>query len=382
MGLASHHEAFLGTIVPPVLRSFSDQDSRVRYYACEALYNIAKVARGDIVPFFNDIFEALCKLSADADPNVQNAAHLLDRLVKDIVTESADFSIGAFMPLLRERLNVLNPYVRQFLVSWITVLDGVPDIRMLDHLPDFLDGLLNMLSDPNREIRQQADAALAEFLVELKAAPAVAYGRLIRILVGRAASQDEFTRLTAITWLHDFIGMGHEKTLPFAADVLEAVLPCLSHGEERIREVALRTNALLEAEVGATPGAELPPVLAVIRGAIGTGREPTRLAAIRWVSMLLSLPRFRLEVLQRQGDLGPALLQSLSDPSDGVVLAALDVHASLSQEEAPFRLLMARTSTRPRPAPARRPGSGCNPRSRAAAPRRSACWSSSATARR
>lgn len=29
--------------MPPVLSSFSDQDSRVRYYACEALYNIAKV---------------------------------------------------------------------------------------------------------------------------------------------------------------------------------------------------------------------------------------------------------------------------------------------------------------------------------------------------
>ena len=33
----------LQQIVPPVLKSFSDQDSRVRYYACEALYNIAKV---------------------------------------------------------------------------------------------------------------------------------------------------------------------------------------------------------------------------------------------------------------------------------------------------------------------------------------------------
>jgi hypothetical protein len=30
-------------IIPPVLNSFTDQDSRVRYYACEALYNIAKV---------------------------------------------------------------------------------------------------------------------------------------------------------------------------------------------------------------------------------------------------------------------------------------------------------------------------------------------------
>eukprot|EP00212_Chloropicon_laureae_P006337 CAMPEP_0197497126 /NCGR_PEP_ID=MMETSP1311-20131121/49256_1 /TAXON_ID=464262 /ORGANISM="Genus nov. species nov., Strain RCC856" /LENGTH=81 /DNA_ID=CAMNT_0043042765 /DNA_START=11 /DNA_END=252 /DNA_ORIENTATION=+ len=79
---------FLPLIVPPVLRSFDDTDSRVRYYACEALYNMAKVARDDFVVFFNDVFDALCKLSADVDPNVQNAAHLLDKLIKDIVTES------------------------------------------------------------------------------------------------------------------------------------------------------------------------------------------------------------------------------------------------------------------------------------------------------
>lgn len=92
-------------------------------------------------------------------PRPQNAAHLLDRLVKDIVTESTSFSIEAFIPLLRERLTVLNPYVRQFLVGWITVLDGTPDIHMVEWLPHLLDGLLNMLSDPNREIRQQARAS-------------------------------------------------------------------------------------------------------------------------------------------------------------------------------------------------------------------------------
>lgn len=38
--------------------------------------------RGDFIIFFNQIFDALCKLSADSDANVQSAAHLLDRLVK------------------------------------------------------------------------------------------------------------------------------------------------------------------------------------------------------------------------------------------------------------------------------------------------------------
>jgi len=37
-------------------------------------------------------------------------------------------------------MNVLNPYVRQFLVGWITCLDSVPEIDMLGFLPDFLDG--------------------------------------------------------------------------------------------------------------------------------------------------------------------------------------------------------------------------------------------------
>lgn len=53
-------------IVPPVLACFSDQDARVRYYACESMYNIAKVAKGEVLVFFNDMFDALCKVWFDA----------------------------------------------------------------------------------------------------------------------------------------------------------------------------------------------------------------------------------------------------------------------------------------------------------------------------
>ena len=54
---------YLELIVPPVLACFTDQDARVRYYACEAMYNIAKVAKGEILVYFNYIFDALCKVS-------------------------------------------------------------------------------------------------------------------------------------------------------------------------------------------------------------------------------------------------------------------------------------------------------------------------------
>src|ERR1700710_1684335 len=55
---------YLAEIVPPVLACFTDQDARVRYYACESMYNIAKVAKGGVLPYFNDIFDALCKVSS------------------------------------------------------------------------------------------------------------------------------------------------------------------------------------------------------------------------------------------------------------------------------------------------------------------------------
>lgn len=66
------------------------------------------------------------QLSADPDINVKNGAQLLDRLIKDILTESEHFDIEHFIPLLEERVYVINPYCRQFLIAWVMVLDSVP----------------------------------------------------------------------------------------------------------------------------------------------------------------------------------------------------------------------------------------------------------------
>ena len=67
---------------------------------------------------------------------------------------------------------------------------------------------------------------------------------------------------------------------------------------------------------------------------------PRLTLCVRWVSVLLVSSR--LEVLASQGDLGQALLESLGDTSDQVVLQALEVQASLSREDPHFRLLMER----------------------------------------
>jgi vacuole morphology and inheritance protein 14 len=52
------------------------------------------------------------------------------------------FSLAAFIPLLSDRIYVVSPFTRSFLVSWITVLDSVPELELIAYLPEFLDGLL------------------------------------------------------------------------------------------------------------------------------------------------------------------------------------------------------------------------------------------------
>jgi vacuole morphology and inheritance protein 14 len=146
IGLGTDIDPYLNHLIPQVLECFDDPESRVCYYACESLYNISKVARTNVLRFFNQIFDGLCKLFAHVDVDVKNGANLLDRLIKDIVTETETFDIESFIPLLQKHIRRTKPYIRQLLVGWITVLDAVPDINMLDYLPDFLDGLFNMVS--------------------------------------------------------------------------------------------------------------------------------------------------------------------------------------------------------------------------------------------
>ncbi|KAF2197521.1 ARM repeat-containing protein [Delitschia confertaspora ATCC 74209] len=199
IALGSEVARYLEEIVPPVLACFSDQDARVRYYACESMYNIAKVAKGEILLYFNQVFDALCKLAADSELSVKNGAELLDRLVKDIVAESAAsyvsiletppetgsydptkgetsppeepptaFSLERFIPLLEERIDVINPYTRTFLVAWITLLDSIPDLELVTYLPRFLGGLFKFLSDPNTDVHTATQATLDRFLSEIK----------------------------------------------------------------------------------------------------------------------------------------------------------------------------------------------------------------------
>lgn len=117
LGLNSMAHKWLHMLLPPILQCFPDQDSRVRYYSCEALYNVAKVTRSRLLPHLNEIFQGLCRLCADIDQGVKNGAQLLDRLLKDIVASDPSFEVDSFVPVLRQHLNHTSSHVRHFLIG-------------------------------------------------------------------------------------------------------------------------------------------------------------------------------------------------------------------------------------------------------------------------
>jgi vacuole morphology and inheritance protein 14 len=69
--------SFLHTLVPPVLACLADQESRVRYYACESMYNIIKVARGKALVYFNELFDILSKVIISSEDSLFNYPNIL-----------------------------------------------------------------------------------------------------------------------------------------------------------------------------------------------------------------------------------------------------------------------------------------------------------------
>lgn len=468
---------YLEDIIHPVLACFGDQDARVRYYACESMYNIAKVAKGEILLYFNEIFDALCKLSTDSELSVKNGADLLDRLIKDIVAEKAatyvsivhknapalatleeeedltkptiihnlpqdetTFSLPKFIPLLMERIYAINPLARMFLVSWVTLLDSIPDLELISYLPTFLGGLISFLSDPSKEVKAATHAALDGFLneikrithikktvamnmeqralkkkksiepnkpivtrresesthksaesipLELQSTPRISednekgrnaviennhhgqqqeheqgqeeveegeeinnddfyipgqdvqinFDKIIEILISHLDSSDEQIHLTVLSWIVTLMEVSPYSLLPYTPRFLSVLLPTMAYDGNDLRDAAERVNKKLLQLIVAIPenfhenpenGDKLDYSATVNSLTLHflNEKEQTRVAALDWLIMLhRKVPR---RILAINDGTFPALLKTLSDPSDLVITKDLQLLAQIS----------------------------------------------------
>ncbi|CAD7935174.1 unnamed protein product [Amoebophrya sp. A25] len=247
---------YMALLIPPVLTVFEDEHPRVRYYACEALYNIVKVAKTNAFVFFNEIWDGCGRHIADMDKEVKSGAVYLDKVLKDILTETpvakqwwhsnqmqhllgsgpsdagemfldtddeamalhpsagAVVNLATFMPLLAQRILSKNPFLLSFLVGWVQLLQSIPDLDLYPHLPDFLPGLFGMLSETVKDIRVKADQCLRTFLDDLRSTQTpmkrqqVIYST-VKILaqITRSERMSLLSRTSALYWIQTYVDL-------------------------------------------------------------------------------------------------------------------------------------------------------------------------------
>ncbi|KAF4520334.1 hypothetical protein B566_EDAN004394 [Ephemera danica] len=357
---------YISELIHPMISCLSDNDSRVRYYACEALFNVVKVARGATMTIFPELFTALSIRADDPDQNVKAASELLDKILKDIVTECPSFDLPGLIPLLRERIYTRTNFARQFVISWVSFLHQVPTLDLIIFLPEFLDGLFTILDDPSSDILSSCETILAEFLTSIKKDPSrVDFAKMANILIIHAQSQHISLQLTAITWIQEFVQLSGKTMLPFTSGILCAILPCMSYENEsrkNTREMAKAVSYSLlrlvsKEAVDAAASASNPnsnnvkesvvstldtdTVLEVLVACLGSTKvssstkvaTPTKVAALAWLYHLHR--KMPTQVSEKLQESAPILIGALSDPSDEVVRHAITVLASLSGPSCP-----------------------------------------------
>ncbi|GMH78699.1 hypothetical protein TrLO_g1451 [Triparma laevis f. longispina] len=202
IGLMQNTKLHLDSLLPPVLHCFDDPESRVRYYACESLYNIAKVARTSILKYFNSIFDGLCSLFADVDVDVKNGANLLDRLVilgaishcigdtEVEIRQVAEKTNDALLSLVKESPKVfeLSPLLQTLMgelgsdyvptkmasLRWINMLLEKVPAEMNKYIEKLLPSLLKTLAD-------DADAVVL-LVLQVLSRISLAVGEFSRVL--------------------------------------------------------------------------------------------------------------------------------------------------------------------------------------------------------
>lgn len=189
------------------------------------------------------------------------------------------FSVQKFIPYLRRRIYSHHPAERLYVMSWIGLLDSIPEFNLVWYLPEYMDGLIRVLGDPNQPVRANARLLLARFFQQIQTMvhqqqsdEGVALlrrhggeqqqqqsssssspqwdkekdARMIEILIPHLSSPKEDIQRTALQWIIEFITIAKDVVLQFTPRIIIAVLPSLEHPVPTISAFAIETNRNLQ----------------------------------------------------------------------------------------------------------------------------------------
>lgn len=154
-GLGNRTAEYIHDLITAVMGGLVENDARVQQLAMEALFDIVRFGADAVLFFFRALFLTVLELHVGTESDMrQQAARLNEELHRVVVSYPTALDVDDFMEVLEEQMAINNQWVRQLIVGWVALLNGIPTIDMIWHLSKLLRGLLNMLTDTVVDIRR------------------------------------------------------------------------------------------------------------------------------------------------------------------------------------------------------------------------------------
>jgi vacuole morphology and inheritance protein 14 len=228
----------------------------------------------------------------------------------------------------------MNPFTRMFLVSWITLLDSIPDLELVTYLPDFLGGLFKFLSDNNQDVHTATQVALDRFMAEIRKIARVKRGlaESKRSQVGEGIKRTESTSRSDVSGrssrsidIEPLSGQGKTIGSIDAGDSLD---------DDGVSSTAGDDDTSADLEEDWIPGqdvfvdhARILDILVTFLG--GSSEQEIKVTALRWVDNFFEIaPEEILSFIPR---LLSQMLPALSNDEEQVRAAASRVNNSLME---------------------------------------------------
>jgi hypothetical protein len=231
------------------------------------------------------------------------------------------FSLARFIPLLKDRIHVIQPFTRNFLVSWLTLLDTIPDLELVSYLPEFLEGLIKFLGGPNKDVNIATQGLLDRFLAEIK--------RITRLKKGIEESRksQKSNRQSVASDVMSNATEQNAQTDGASEDRYDVAVA------DSVSETTV-DDEIAQADGDWIPGQDVqidyPKILDILVGFVNTSyEEEMQLTALRWLDSFFEIsPEDILPFVPR---LLTQVLPAMSSGSDQVRKAANQVNTSLVQ---------------------------------------------------
>ena len=205
----------LDKIIHNILQSFKDDEPKIVHAGAECLYNTINYYRESVLPNFNSYLEGLICLMTINDPEVKEIAQNLDSILKGVISYTFqgqlpdNFNLLNFFKIIIEKIQLKHPDIKRNIVSWISWINQIPEMKLINVLQMFLPELFNMLSDNNNDVQKSAEDCLQDFYDEIESEfETLSYEvevNILEILIKKCTNTDQKTQSTALKWILLFL---------------------------------------------------------------------------------------------------------------------------------------------------------------------------------